>query len=252
MGAEVSMFLPIRGASGGHNLWSIVTQELAPTILNMISSSFNEAMLRPEILSPRQHARSHDPAEQLAVWPPASLPTTLQDHSVLLRPFQLADAEPMYEAARESMGQLCAWMTWCQPSYSISDAKRFVSQSAQAWEKGEHCSFAILDAKNSAFLGSIGLNHLNFTHKLGNIGYWVRSSATGRGWCTAATRLMASYALHQLGLTRLEFLIPLANVASQRVARKAGAHFEGILRSRLLISGTRHDAAMYALLRERE
>jgi [ribosomal protein S5]-alanine N-acetyltransferase len=62
---------------------------------------------------------------------------------------------------------------------------------------------------------------------------------------------MASYAIHQLGLTRLEFLIPLANVASQRVARNAGAHFEGILRSRLLIAGTRHDAAMYALLRER-
>ena len=229
-----------------------MTQELALTKHNMLSLTFKDAMLRPEVLSPRQYAGSYDAADQLAIRPAAFLPTTLQDHSVLLRPFQLADAEPMYEAACESMGQLCAWMTWCQPSYSISDAERFVSQSAQAWEMGEHYSFAILDAKNSAFLGSIGLNHLNFTLKLGNIGYWVRSSATGRGRCTAATRLMASYALHQLGLTRLEFLIPLANVASQRVARKAGAHFEGILRSRLLISGTRHDAAMYALLRKRD
>jgi RimJ/RimL family protein N-acetyltransferase len=183
MYAEVGVLLPSRGAYGSHDLWDIVTQELAPTILNMLSSSFNEAMLRPEILSPRQHARSHDPAEQPAIRPHASLPTTLQDHSVLLRPFQLADAEPMYEAACESMGQLCAWMTWCQPSYSISDAERFVSRSAQAWEKGEHCSFAILDANNNAFLGSVGLNHLDFTHKLGNIGYWVRSSATGRGRC---------------------------------------------------------------------
>jgi len=207
----------------------------------MLSSMLNTQTASPEELVPRHHGLAPGAA---------ALPTSLQDHNVLLRPFQLADAEPMYEAARESIAELCTWMTWCQPEYSKSDAEAFVSQSARSWEQGEHYSFAILDAQNSRFLGSIGLNNLNATHKLGNVGYWVRSSAAGCGRGTAATRLLAAYALQELGLNRLEFLIPLANVASQRVARKARARLEGILRSRLMIAGVTHDAALYSLLKE--
>ena len=44
-------------------------------------------------------------------------------------------------------------------------------------------------------------------------------------------------------------LIAVGNVASRRVAEKAGAVYEGTMRSRLQVHGTRHDAAMYAFVR---
>lgn len=174
-------------------------------------------------------------------------PALVANRVVQLRPFRLEDARPMYEAAHESMDQLAAWMTWCRPDYSLAEAEAFVSQCGRAWQRGEHCSFAIIDSHNQNFLGSVGLNQLNHTHKFGNVGYWVRSAEAGRGVATSATRLAAAFGLNELGLQRLEFLIPAINVASQRVAQKIGAKFEGILRSRLLISGRSHDAAMYSL-----
>src|SRR6266536_3152673 len=62
---------------------------------------------------------------------------------LLVRPFQLSDAPLLYEAARESTGQLRAWMTWCRTDYSLADAELFISTCARAWDKGEHFSFAI-------------------------------------------------------------------------------------------------------------
>lgn len=178
-----------------------------------------------------------------------SNPVRAQKDFISVRPFRMADALPMYEAARESMEQLRNWMTWCHTDFSLAHAGAFVTQSARAWAHGEQHSFAIVDERNDSFLGSVGLNQLSHAHKFANVGYWVRRTAAGRGVAAAAVAQVAEFGFAELGLHRLEFLIPTSNVASQRVAQKAGAVFEGVLRQRLLISGHTHDAAMYSLVK---
>jgi len=168
--------------------------------------------------------------------------------SVLLRPFATEDAPHLYEAARESMDPLCEWMTWCRPEYSLQDSERFIVEAAEDWAKGERYSFAIIDTSDGTFLGSAGINHVNRTHGFANLGYWVRNSKTRRGVATAATVQIARFALRQLGLSRIELLIPADNLASQRVAQKAGAKFEGLLRNRLMLRAKSHDAVLYSLL----
>ena len=167
---------------------------------------------------------------------------------ILIRPFRPDDIGVMHEAARESQDQLCAWMTWCRMGYSLEDARAFVQQSENAWQKGEHYSFAIVDMGTGIFHGSVGLNHLDPSHKFANLGYWIRAGSTGRGFATAATRLAARFGITELGLNRLELLVPTGNVASQRVAQKAGATFEGTLRRRILLGGEPHDAALYSFV----
>jgi RimJ/RimL family protein N-acetyltransferase len=62
-----------------------------------------------------------------------------------------------------------------------------------------------------------------------HVGYWVRTGQTGQGIATAAVRLIARFGFEDLGLQRLELLVAVENLASRRVAEKAGARFEGIL-----------------------
>jgi RimJ/RimL family protein N-acetyltransferase len=83
---------------------------------------------------------------------------------------------------------------------------------------------------------------------MANLGYWVRSSCTGRGVATAATQLIAQFGFEVLTLQRLEILTEVDNKASQRVAEKAGALREGILRKRLVIQGNSVDAVVYSLI----
>ena len=49
-------------------------------------------------------------------------------------------------------------------------------------------------------------------------------------------------------MNRLEILAAVDNIASQRVAEKAGAIREGIMRNRLVIHGKLYDAVMFSLI----
>jgi len=154
----------------------------------------------------------------------------------------------MWSAVRESVNELCEWMVWCKPDYSFEDSAAFVSRCAAEWNENKSYSFVIFDREDDSFLGSIGLNGINHAHKLANVGYWVRHRNARRGVATAATRLVAWFGLRELGLERLEILVPTGNVASLRVAQKAGARFEGILRNRLVLGGKSQDAVMYSIV----
>jgi len=117
-----------------------------------------------------------------------------------------------------------------------------------AWNEKTRFAFAVLDVSSGLFLGGVGLNQINRNHNFANLGYWVRSSQTGRGVATAATLLAAEFGFEDLGLNRIEILTATGNAASGRVAEKAGAKREGILRNRLLLHNSPHDAVIYSLI----
>src|SRR5262249_23746632 len=116
------------------------------------------------------------------------------------------------------------------------------------WEEKREYNFAVVD-KDGRILGGCGLNQIRPEHRLANLGYWVRTSETGHGVATAAVRELQRFAFTQTNLIRLEIVVAVHNIASQRVAEKSGAIREGRLRARLVLHGKPHDAALYALLR---
>lgn len=176
--------------------------------------------------------------------------TELTDGSILLRPFSADDIDSVFEAVRESMKEIGAWMSWCHQDYSRDEAAAFILSRPEAEKTAEEHSFAIVDAKTGAFIGSAGLNQLNRAYQKGNLGYWVRTSCTKRGVASAAARMVAQFAFRETGLQRVEIVAAVGNLASQRVAEKTGAKREGVLRKRLLIHGQPHDAVLYSLVAE--
>jgi ribosomal-protein-serine acetyltransferase len=170
------------------------------------------------------------------------------DGFVDIRRFRSDDVPQLFEATCESIDDLCRWMVWCHPGYTMEDCAAFVSSCDANWDRGESYSFAIIDVRDGKFLGSVGLNQVSHTHRVANLGYWVRRSQAGRGVATAAVRLIGRFALFELGLNRLDLMMPVENRSSQRVAEKAGAKREGILRSRLVIQGQAFDAVLYSMV----
>jgi len=172
----------------------------------------------------------------------------LTDGAILLRPYRIGDVEHIYEAVRESIAEVSVWMPWCHADYSIEESRAWVESRAEAWEKGTEYDFVITDAKDGFFLGGCGLNHVNRATRIANLGYWVRTSRTKGGVASAAAQLLARFGLGEFGLTRIEIVVAVGNKASQRVAEKAGATQEGILRNRLVIRDRVHDAVMFSLI----
>ncbi len=167
--------------------------------------------------------------------------------AVAIRPYRLEDVPSLFAAVLESRRELSAWLPWCTEQYSIEDSIKFISEREAEWEKGEQYDFVIYDAADGAYLGGVGLNSVNRDDRLANLGYWVRTSRTHQGIAPAAVRRIAEFGFEELKFSRLEILVAMENKPSQRVAEKAGATREGILRNRLTLRGKQLDAVLFSL-----
>lgn len=154
----------------------------------------------------------------------------------------------MYAAVRESLSDLRPWMSWATEQFSREDARKWVEAAILHWQSDSHYGFVITDPAEGAFIGSCSLGQINALYRFCNLGYWVRTAYRGRGIATRAVRLAAQFAFQHLGLVRVEVLIGVGNAASVRVAEKAGAHYEGTLRNRMVVRERVFDALLYAFL----
>jgi RimJ/RimL family protein N-acetyltransferase len=177
-------------------------------------------------------------------------PIELTDGDILVRRLRTDDVRPLYEAARESIPEISPWLPWCHENYAIEETEEFIASRTRADASEEAYSFGIFDKQTGKFLGGVGLNFFNRVHQMANLGYWVRTSAVGRGVASRATRLVARFGFEQLGLQRIEIIAAVPNIASQRVAEKVGAVRECVARKRLLINDEPNDAVVFSLLPE--
>ena len=169
--------------------------------------------------------------------------------SCRIRPYQPDDAEALWQAVQESVAEVQPWLSWCHPGYSRADAADWAEAQARLAAAGSReLAFAIV-GQDGRFLGGCGVNQVNGVHRFGNLGYWVRTSATGHGVATEAVRQTADRTFRHTDLVRLEIVCAVDNLRSQRVAARAGAVREGVLRSRLELHGRWVDAVMFSLVR---
>ena len=164
----------------------------------------------------------------------------LRDEWLVLRPWREDDAPTVYEACQDP--EILHWAPVIPRPYTEEDALAFVTGKL---DRGPH-QYAI--EEDGRPVGSIGVR-VNEQTRTGHIGYWCAREARGRGVMTRALRLLCRYAFEDLALERLELFTDPDNLASQRVAAKAGFQREGILRSHLLHpDGRRRDSVMFSLL----
>jgi len=132
--------------------------------------------------------------------------------------------------------------------YSEADARAFAEHAARGWMEGGQAVFVIAQAPGRQGLGMISLHLFATDPGLAEVGYWLRREARGHGAATTAVRLVAGWAFGELGIRRLNLQTAPENLASQRVAERAGFTREGLLRAWLPTAGGRRDSVMFSLL----
>lgn len=175
------------------------------------------------------------------------LPTAYETERLLVRKFNLSDDEAFHAAARESIKEVFPFLSWCHPDYSIDETRQWLASMHSNWQSSDSHNFVITEKENAQIVGGLGLNRID-ENPVANLGYWTRTSAAGRGIATEATLGLVNFGFKHLGLIRIEIVMSVENQASQKVAKNVNAKFEGILRSRILLQGSAHDAYSYSLL----
>ena len=162
---------------------------------------------------------------------------------VVLRPWRLEDAPAVTAACQDA--EIARWLAFVPEPYTEEDARFYIEDCLRSGE--DRVPFAITDADTGGVIGSIEMRVNRML--TGHIGYWLAAEARGRGLTAEALLALSRWGFEELGLGRVELVTDPDNVASQRVAEKAGFTREGIQRSILINrDGSRRDGVMFSLL----
>lgn len=172
----------------------------------------------------------------------------LHANGLLLRPFEDADATAFAAAVRESAEGMRRWMPWCSVEYRDEQALQWFQACRSGWAAGTAYEYGIFDPVTAAFVGGAGLNALRHDHRFCNLGYWVRQAAQGQGIATRVVQALAAQAFGPLQLQRVEIVVAVGNLASERVAVKSGALHECVARNRLVIDEVATPAHVFSLV----
>ena len=162
---------------------------------------------------------------------------------VVLRPVRAEDAGEVVAACRESEAELLRFMPW--KNEKESDYTAFVERSARDRAEGRTLNFTIYRKGDGSLLGGIGLHHVDPFSPVAEVGYWLRSSATGNGHATDALRALMRWCEGEGGFARLNANAARENVASQRVLIRCGFVEEGFRPRGALVHGVWHDMLLF-------
>lgn len=162
-----------------------------------------------------------------------------------LRPFSLTDLDLIREASADPY---IPAITTVPALFSEDEGRRFIERQWGRAEEGLGYSFAIADVRTDNACGQAGLWLRAIDRGRAEIGYWVVSSARGRGAAALAAQTLAAWALRELRIPRVELYVEPWNIPSQRSAERAGFQREGLLRSWQEIDGERKDMLIYSRL----
>lgn len=165
---------------------------------------------------------------------------------LLVRRYKPTDVAALYEAAKESVADMNPFLPWCHADYSISEAEQWIALTTDSWGVNNHFGFVIEEKSSQRFVGGIGVNAID-SHPMVNLGYWLRSSATGKGYASEAAKGMIKWSFEELKTQRIEIILSVKNASSKKVAESTGANFEATLANRLVLHGRPHDAYLFAM-----
>lgn len=148
-------------------------------------------------------------------------PDEVDAGQILLRRWQADWAPDLLAAVRASLPQLPAsGATWATDDYSLDSARQFLDRVARNW--AEHSSFSYaMTLPDGDVVGAASLMTRMGPGVL-EVGYWVHSDFTGRGFATAAAVALTEVALSLEAVQKVAIRHDARNRASARVAERAG------------------------------
>lgn len=171
-------------------------------------------------------------------------PRLKADHELDLRPWRSGDAAAV-KLAFESP-EIQRWHV--RRLDTTEEAQEWTAQWEQHWDDETAASWAIVDARDEP-MGQIGLRNVSLSNAAAALSYWVTPSARGRGVAARAVRALTSWAFDSMTFNRLDLKHSTANVASCRVAARAGFVLEGTLRQAGFHADGWHDMHVHSRLR---
>ena len=175
------------------------------------------------------------PAEGLGWKPPDLAAIRFETERLVIRNYEFADIETVYNAIVECRPHLKPWMGWAEKSHrEIAETAQYISNqimNTRNLDTWQNVGLGIFLKDGGTFVGATGVHDVRRDTASCETGYWIHVSHRGKGYATEACRASISWALRAqdengLGLRRVRLFCSKENGASMRVIEKLGVRKE--------------------------
>ena len=151
----------------------------------------------------------------MTIWTKLATLAEIETERLLLRPFTYADCQSFYKVVSnpDNLAFIFPVKT------SQEEAENLMVEMFMRTPLGK---WAIIAKETQQLIGAISFERLNEQTRQAELGYFLHRDYWGQGFATEAVRTISFLALYQLGLTDISIIAHFENIASQKVAEKAG------------------------------
>lgn len=155
----------------------------------------------------------------------AALPEVILAGDLELRRWRKESLDALMSAIRLSQPELACWLPWADPIPTVEAELEFLRGREAAFDADEDWGFSIFERGTRELVGAAGLHPKD--QGVAEIGYWVRTDRTRRGYATAAARSLTDAAFRYLpAICRIVIRMDRANTASAAIPPKLGFTLE--------------------------
>ena len=170
-------------------------------------------------------------------------PTELKTERLLLRPFNLQDANDVFEYRSDA--ERARYLPHVPQPYARRAAEETVARNVlESWETDPTWAIVV----NQRVVGGIWL--MGIQDEIGELGYELSREDWGKGLMVEAVGAVIDWGFESRGLAKIHASADSRNTRSERVMQKVGMSLEGLLRSHFKAREGRSDSVHYGLLRE--
>ncbi|NLP52518.1 GNAT family N-acetyltransferase [Bacillus sp. RO1] len=174
-------------------------------------------------------------------------PSEFTTDRLLIRMPLPGDGPAVHEAINHSLPELKPWMIFAQQEQRVEDVEANIRESHAQFLQRKDLRLMVFLKETGEFVASSGLHRIDWSIPKFEIGYWIDSRHSGKGYITEAVEGISQFAFEQLGANRVEIRCDSKNVKSRAVAERAGYTLEGILEnSERDVNGELRDTCVFA------
>ncbi|MCC3358821.1 GNAT family N-acetyltransferase [Bacillus sp. REN16] len=158
-------------------------------------------------------------------------PEEFTTERLIIRMPKPGDGKVVYDAIMASINELKPWMPFAQSEQSEQDVELNIRLAHISFLKREDLRLLVFLKETGEFIASSGLHRIDWAVPKFEIGYWIDSRFSGKGYMTEAVKGIADFAFQELSARRVEIRCDEKNIKSRAIPQKLGFTLEAILKN---------------------
>ncbi|MEH7505107.1 GNAT family N-acetyltransferase [Neobacillus drentensis] len=158
-------------------------------------------------------------------------PDQFYTERLLIRMPLPGDGKVVYQAMQASLNELKEWMPWAHREQTEEDVEVNMREAHAKFLTREDLRLHIFNRETGEFIGSSGLHRINWNIPKVEIGYWIDTRYSGKGYITEAAEAITNFAFTELKAKRVEIRCDSKNIRSRAIPERLGYTLEGILKN---------------------